>query len=249
MLAWLRTTLFHILSITALIAYIPVLLLGLLLPFKHRYPLLTSYGQILIFLARWVLGIRYRISGLEHLPKSDAVLILAKHQSAWETLFLPSILKQPAFVLKKELLKLPIFGQGLTAIRPIAIDRSQGRKALAEILKQGIRVLGEGRDVVLFPEGTRTTPDKPGQYRLGGAILASRIKQPVIPMAVNSGCCWPRSGYRKYPGTIEVVFGPPLQTQGLTPEQINQAAREWIENQQQMLYQRYECPSNLASHS
>ncbi|MFP4252719.1 MAG: lysophospholipid acyltransferase family protein [Guyparkeria sp.] len=246
MLTWLRTALFALFAILSLLLHTPILLVGHFLPFERRYRLLFSFGRSLLWLARVFTGIRYEVEGIEHLDPAGGNLVLAKHQSTWETMFLPSTLRFPVFVLKRELLRIPVFGQGLKAIVPIAIDRSSGRKALAQILKQGKQALSDGRDVVIFPEGTRRLPGAAPNYRIGGAMLAERSGARVVPMAVDSGCLWPKKGFRMQPGTIHVVFGPPIETQGRTANEINDATQEWIEATQEALYARHGCPNHVS---
>lgn len=247
MITWLRTALFALLGILSLVLHTPILLAGQFLPFERRYRLLFSFGRSILWLARVITGIRYEVEGLEHLDPNGGNLVLAKHQSMWETMFLPSRLRFPVFVLKRELLRVPIFGQGLKAIVPIAIDRGAGRKALSQILTQGKKALSEGRDVVIFPEGTRHLPGTAPHYRIGGAMLAERSRARVVPMAVDSGCLWPKKGFRMRPGTIHVVFGPPIETEGRTAAEINQATQEWIEATQEALYTRHGCPNHVSN--
>lgn len=246
MLTWVRTALFALLATCSLVLHTPILLVGQFLPFERRYRLLFSFGRSLLWLARVITGIRYEVEGLEHLDPNGGNLVLAKHQSTWETMFLPSTARFPVFVLKRELLRIPIFGQGLKAIVPIAIDRGAGRKALAQILREGEKALAERRDVVIFPEGTRRLPGAPPHYRIGGAMLAERSGARVVPMAIDSGCLWPKKGFRMLPGTIHVVFGPPIETEGRTATEINQATQEWIEATQEALYARHGCPNHLS---
>ena len=249
MLRWIRSLLFALLGVCSLVLLAPLILVTLPLPLERRYPLLYSYGRSILWLARVVAGIRHEVHGREHLPADGGALVLAKHQSVWETMFLPSILRLPAFVLKRELLRVPIFGQGLWAIGPIAIDRAAGRKALGQILKQGKAALAARRDVVIFPEGTRTRPGAEPNYRIGGAMLAAHAHATVVPMAVNSGCLWPKGGFPLTPGTVHVVFGPPIETEGRTAAEINAIAQEWIEARQEELYATHGCPHHVSGNS
>ncbi|MCL7744658.1 1-acyl-sn-glycerol-3-phosphate acyltransferase [Guyparkeria hydrothermalis] len=246
MLTWLRTALFALLATCSLVLHTPILLTGRFLPFERRYHLLYSFGRSLVWLARVITGIRYEVEGLEHLDPAGGNLVLAKHQSTWETMFLPSVLRLPAFVLKRELLRIPVFGQGLKAVGPVAIDRSAGRKALAQILTQGKAALADRRDVVVFPEGTRRLPGAAPHYRIGGAMLAERSNARVVPVAIDSGCLWPKTGFRMRAGTIHVVFGPPIETEGRTAGEINRATQEWIEATQEALYTRHGCPNHIS---
>ncbi|MFI9651916.1 1-acyl-sn-glycerol-3-phosphate acyltransferase [Guyparkeria halopsychrophila] len=244
-LAGLRTVCLYVLGTLSLILNIPVLIVSLMRPLDRRYYRLFTFGRSMLWLARHVTGIRYEVQGLEHLPKEGGSVVLAKHQSTWETMYLPTVLRLAAFVLKRELLRIPIFGQGLQGIGAIAIDRAAGRQALEQVMEKGAAALAQGRDVVIFPEGTRTRPGARPHYRIGGAKLAVHARATVIPVAIDSGCLWPKQGFLMRPGTIHVVFGPPIETEGRTASEVNAIAQDWIETKQEELYQRYGCPTRL----
>ena len=173
-------------------------------------------------------GIHYEVIGRENIPATNAI-VLCKHQSAWETLALPLCLPPLAFVIKRELLRIPLFGWGLALLEPIAIDRLARRKAIQQLLTQGRERLEAGRWVVVFPEGTRVAAGSKGIYSLGGALLAERTGYPVIPVAHNAGECWPRRRFLKRPGTIQLTFGPVIESTGKSAEEINALAESWIE--------------------
>jgi 1-acyl-sn-glycerol-3-phosphate acyltransferase len=193
-----------------------------------RNRLLAAWARFMIWLSRSLLGIRYRVEGLEHLPAGPAI-ILAKHQSAWETIAFQVIFPPLCFVLKRELLRIPFFGWGLAMTSPIAIDRSAGREALREIESQGAKRLADGLWVVIFPEGTRIAPGERGKYNIGGAWLAAKTGAPVIPVAHNAGRVWPKNALLKRPGEIVVRVGPAIATQGRKASDINAEVEAWIE--------------------
>lgn len=197
------------------------------LPFRHRYRFLIQWGRLNFWWLKKTCGISFRVQGIEHIPAGPAV-VLCKHQSAWETIALQQIFPPQIWVLKRELLKIPFFGWGLALLEPIAIDRKAGRRALEQIIQQGRQRLAAGRWVVVFPEGTRMPPGTMGRFGIGGAALAEAAGCPVVPVAHNAGRYWPRAGLIKYPGVIEVVIGPAIDTQGKSADQINQEASEWI---------------------
>jgi 1-acyl-sn-glycerol-3-phosphate acyltransferase len=176
-----------------------------------------------------ICGIRWQVKGWEHLPNGPAVL-LSKHQSTWETFFYISYMpKELCFVFKRELLWVPFFGWGIGLLKMIHIDRSQGRDAFESVVQQGQRKLDEGRWIIMFPEGTRIPRGRRGKYKSGGSRLAIRTAAPVIPMAVNSAACWPKRPWIKRPGLITVSIGPPIASDGLSPEQLSTAVEHWIE--------------------
>jgi 1-acyl-sn-glycerol-3-phosphate acyltransferase len=137
--------------------------------------------------------------------------------------------KELCFVFKRELLWVPFFGWGIGLLKMIHIDRSQGRDAFESVVQQGQRKLDEGRWIIMFPEGTRIPRGRRGKYKSGGSRLAIRTAAPVIPMAVNSAACWPKRPWIKRPGLITVSIGPPIASDGLSPEQLSTAVEHWIE--------------------
>ncbi len=173
-------------------------------------------------------GIDYRVRGLENLSKENAI-VLCKHQSAWETLFLQVLLPPQTWVLKKQLLQIPFFGWGLAMLEPIAIDRSKS-SSIKQLLEQGKTRLQQGRWVIIFPEGSRMAVGKAGKYSRSGAVLAKESGYKVVPIAHNAGVFWPRNAFVKKPGTIDLVIGPSIDPANLSAEEIQQKAQEWIEN-------------------
>ena len=156
-------------------------------------------------------------------------IALVKHQSAWETMSLLFLLPPHCWVLKKELLRIPIFGWGLALAKPIAIDRSQSKAALKQLLQQGKDRLGKGLSVVICPEGTRIAPGTSGKFNAGGSMLASQAKVPVVPIAHNSGSYWQRNSFIKRPGTIKLVIGQVIDPAMHSASEINSLSKQWIE--------------------
>ncbi len=225
---FLRSALFNLVMWTAVAIYAPLSLLTAPLPYPWRYRFIIQWTRFHIWLARWLLGITYQVEGLEHLP-SGAAVVLSKHQSAWETLAFPEIFPRVTWILKRELLWIPLFGWALALLRPVAIDRGAARRALKQVIAQGSARLAEGTWVGVFPEGTRVAPGERRPYQSGGALLAAEAGYPVVPVAHNAGRYWPRRSFVKRPGTVRVVIGPPIQTQGRKPQDIIREAEAWIE--------------------
>lgn len=189
-----------------------------------------AWGRFNLFALEWICGLKYRIRGLEHLPR-EASIVLCKHQSAWETIALRGLLPaHQSWVLKRELMRIPFFGAALVRFRSIAIDRTASRRAIVDLLRSGKERLEEGRWVIVFPEGTRVAPGTRGRYALGGAMLAERSGRLVVPVAHNAGVFWGRRSVRKKPGTIDLVFGVPIETEGRKAVDINAEVEEWIES-------------------
>lgn len=209
--------------------YAPLSLLTIVLPFPWRYRLISRWARWQLSMLKHLCGLDYRVEGRKHLPAGAAV-ILAKHQSAWETIAFQQIFPPQTWVLKRELMWIPLFGWALALLRPIAIDRGAGRVAIEQVIEQGRERLQSGIWVVVFPEGTRMAPGTRRRYGIGGAALAAASGYPVVPVAHNAGSFWPRRGFLKRPGTIRVVIGPVIDSHGRSAEEIRHQAEEWIEN-------------------
>lgn len=217
-MVWLRSLLFNTLfwlwTLGLGVIAIPTLL-------THKSAAFTSrlWLDVVFILLRVCCAIRVRIEGREHIPNT-ASIFAAKHQSAWETLYLWRLLGNPAFILKKELLQIPVFGWYLWRSRPIAIDRSSGKQAMRQVIEQGKARLSAGRHIVIFPEGTRTKPATTKPYKKGVFALAEATQAPVVPVALNAGVLWPRNSFCKFPGTITLAFLPPIAPAQLTPTHL-----------------------------
>ena len=184
-----------------------------------------------------LLGIRPQVIGLENMPQEPCV-ILAKHQSAWETMALQDYVPNGAycvFVLKKELLRVPLVGWGLAAMKMISIDRAAGKDALEQVVTQGRERLQQGFYVIIFPEGTRVAPGLKKRYKPGGAYLATHVGCKVVPIAHNAGELWPRQAFLKKSGTVTVSIGPAFDATGMTELEVNRRAEEWIEEEMHRL--------------
>jgi 1-acyl-sn-glycerol-3-phosphate acyltransferase len=199
------------------------------LPRLARYRVISGWSHVMIWLAKNLLCIDYRVVGKENLPKSPAV-ILSKHQSAWETLAFQVIFPPQVLVLKRELLWIPFFGWGLALASPIAIDRSSGARALKRMAELGRERLAQGFWIAIFPEGTRVPPGKKVKYHAGGAWLAVHCEALVVPVAHNAGLLWGRNAFLKRPGTVTVEIGAPIDARTHTPESLNELVEKWIED-------------------
>jgi 1-acyl-sn-glycerol-3-phosphate acyltransferase len=233
-MTWLRSSAFALALVLITPPYALVALCTFPLPPLTRYRVIAGWSRLVIYLARSIVGIDWRIEGAEHLPSRPAV-ILAKHQSAWETMAFQLFFPPQVHVLKRELLWIPFFGWGLALMSPIAIDRSRGVKALRAIAKKGRERLEQGFWVVVFPEGTRVQPGERRAYQLGGAWLAAEAGAPVVPVAHNAGLVWPRNAFLKRPGTVTVRIGPTIDSANRDPKTVNELAEKWIEEQQKAL--------------
>jgi len=224
----LRSSIFAVLQ-TALTIFFSLLAL-LCFPFSAhtRYRIITAYNRSVIALAKAALGIHYVVIGRENLPDTPAV-ILAKHQSAWETVAFLCLFPPVSPVIKQELLRIPLFGWAFRMLSPIAIDRSAGREALKQIIVQGKEKLAQGFWVLVFPEGTRVSPGEKGRYGAGGARLAVEAGAPVVPVAHNAGEVWPKNAFVKRPGTVTVSIGPVIDSRDKSAAEITRQVEAWIE--------------------
>lgn len=231
---FLRSSLFFLGQ--AITAPIFTLIAFLALPLNPvtRNVLISGWARSMIWWLRITCGIRHEVTGLENLPSTPSI-ILSKHQSAWETLAFQSIFPTQCYVLKRELLWIPIFGWGLAMSSPIAIDRSAGREALKKLVSKGQHRLKQGLWVVIFPEGTRKAPGEKGKYQIGGAWLATHTQTQVVPVAHNAGQCWPKNSFIKKPGVIQIHIGKPIQTADLKADALNSQVEAWIESEMPLL--------------
>lgn len=230
----LRSLLFYLGMTAGLLVVLPLLLPLLLFPYSIRYRVLTQWGRFTLWWLAQTCNLHFQVSGQENIPKGAAI-VLAKHQSAWETIAMQTIFPPQTWVLKRSLFLIPIFGWGLYLLKAIGIDRSAGRQALRQIVEQGTERLKAGTWVVIFPEGTRTAPGERRKYNVGGALLAHKSGYPVVPVAHNAGHYWPRNSLLKRPGTIQLAIGPTIDPVGKKTEEINAQAEHWIETTQARL--------------
>ena len=232
MLVYLRSAIFTVGYFFSTVTYGTLSLLARPLPRAPRHRFITSWAILIIQWMRLTCGVRYHVIGKQNLiGLQGPIVVLAKHQSSWETLFLQSLFSPCATILKRELLKIPFFGWGLAALNPIAIDRSSPRAALKQVKSEGLQRLEQQMNMLIFPEGTRMPPGKKGKYAASGADIAISAGVPVVPVAVNAGHCWPSGSFRKYPGLISVIIGPPIQGGDKTARELTNAAETWIETE------------------
>lgn len=235
MLNIFRSILFALVIIVLTLPYAVIAVATAPFPPQTRYRIISGWARIVMRVLPVVLGIRCRVIGQENMTAKPAV-ILCKHQSAWETIAMQKIFPPVAFVLKRELLKIPFFGWGLAQMPIVSIDRAAGRDALAQVVEQGKQRLAEGFWVVVFPEGTRSAVGTARRYKVGGATLACEAGVPVVPVAHNAGEFWRRNAFVKRPGEVVVSIGPVIETAGRTPDEVNRLTEAWIEGEMHRLF-------------
>ncbi len=227
--AFLRSCLFSLLMILVTVPF-SFFCLGAQF-FSRRYSLAVALAwmALIIGMLKTICHIDYKITGLENIPADRVGVVLSKHQSMWETFLLPLFFYNAAIIAKREILWIPFMGWAFTAIAPIIINRSEKASALEQIMQKGQACLAAGRWIIVYPEGTRIPYGKVGNYRSGGARVAVAAGCPVLPVAHNAGRFWPKRRFIKYPGTIEVVIGKPIETIGRQASDVTHEAKDWIE--------------------
>ena len=224
---------FSIMVVSAVLFAVPAVL-TLPLPYEKRYAFISQWARFHIWTLGIICGLTFKVKGAENIP-DQASIILSKHQSTWETFALQLIFPQQIWVLKKNLLKIPFFGWALAQLEPIAIDRKARKKAMEQVIEQGINRLDNNRWVVLFPEGTRIAPGKKGKYKLGGARLAVESGKLVVPVAHNGGEFWPKHSMTKKAGVITLSVLPSINPNGKTAAEIGKLVETAIENEMQVI--------------
>ncbi|TMS56484.1 1-acyl-sn-glycerol-3-phosphate acyltransferase [Imbroritus primus] len=236
----LRSTLFLLYLIVATPPYAIACMLSFPLLGAHkRFTMVVGWTRMTVYMAKVLCGIRYTFKHRERLDQARdlPVILLSKHQSAWETIFFVATMPRPlCYVFKRELIFVPFFGWTLGLLKMIHINRRDGTNAFQSVVRQGRERLADGSWIIIFPEGTRTRPGAPNpRYKSGGARLAVETGAWVIPIAHNSGHVWPRNSFLKYPGEITVSIGEPMDVTGQTPDQVNTAVRNWIEDEMRVI--------------
>jgi 1-acyl-sn-glycerol-3-phosphate acyltransferase len=192
-----------------------------------------SWARVVIRMLRLICGVDVHITGLEHVPLRGPALIASVHQSAFDTAIW-MLLPRPSYVLKKELLKVPLFGPLMRPSGMIVVDRRAGARAVRDLIRDGRRARDDGRQVVIFPEGTRARPGAPHNLQPGVAALAAAMGVPVIPVVTNSGEHWGRNSFLKLPGVIRIVVGAPLPANLSRADLVRAIQASWRELEDKM---------------
>ncbi len=188
---------------------------------------LATHGRATVWLLRLICGTRMEVRGHEKLP-AGPVIVAAKHQSTWDTFALIPLMRDPAFVMKAELLSIPIYGTFCRKFELIPIQRELGPAALRQMAREARSRAAQEREILIFPEGSRKVPGSPPNYKPGIALLYQDLQLPVCPLALNSGSFWPRRSFLRYPGTIVAEFLDPIPA-GLPRQEFMQRLEETIE--------------------
>jgi 1-acyl-sn-glycerol-3-phosphate acyltransferase len=223
----LRSTLFWILFLPG------ILFCATLASFAFYAPLWVRISIVRLWIAysltslRITCGLKYSVEGMENIPE-DGFIVMSKHSSTWETIAIQRFFRPMVWVVKRELTWIPFFGWALKSMNAIALNRGTGRKAINQLVQESRQSMDQGRILMLFPEGTRVPPGQTKPFKLGGAIVSQQTGYSVLPIAHNAGEFWPRHSWIKWPGTIRVVIGKPIDPEGKKPEQIIAEVANWI---------------------
>jgi len=226
---WLaiRSAFFWALFLPFLLICAAVLSLTFYMPLGFRMAIVKTWIAFSLSCLRIVCGLKYTVEGTENIPE-NGFIIMSKHSSTWETLSIQWFFRPLVWVVKRELTWIPFFGWALKAMNAIALDRGTGRKAINQLIEESQRQMDAGRILMLFPEGTRVLPMQVKPFKMGGAIVSQRTGYAVLPIAHNAGEFWPRHSWIKWPGTIRVVIGPPIEPGDKSAEEIIREVADWI---------------------
>jgi 1-acyl-sn-glycerol-3-phosphate acyltransferase len=206
---------------------VPFVLCCAVLPFPRRYAMVRIYAHVLLTMLRWCCDLTYSVEG--RVPEGCHVAFW-KHSSSWETIAMMVVFPRQVWVLKRELVWIPVVGLGVLQMHSIAIDRKAGRSAVAQVVEQGRERLAEGDWVIIFPEGTRVRAGEKRRYGMSGTLLAQETGKLIVPVAHNAGYYWPRRGLMKKPGNVRVVIGPPFEAKGRDLRELNEEIQAWVED-------------------
>jgi 1-acyl-sn-glycerol-3-phosphate acyltransferase len=205
----IRSIAFNVVFYVNLVVLMVLALPSLVMPYRAILEMAKIWGRTSLKLLRWICGLKAEFRGLENIPPGP-LIVAAKHQSMWETFVLVSLFDDPTFIIKRELMWIPIFGWYTWKGRMIPVKRGARSQALTEMAALARTEIRRGRQLIIFPEGTRRPPGAEPRYKFGVAHLYAEIGVPCVPVALNSGLYWPRRSFLRWPGTVKVEFLPPI---------------------------------------
>jgi 1-acyl-sn-glycerol-3-phosphate acyltransferase len=223
-----RSLLFTTYMMASACVFGAVMALGFWLPYPAQFAIARTWARILLWVLERLCGLKYVVEGRERIPSGNHI-VMSNHTSAWETVAQFLIFPPQVWVLKRELLWIPFVGWGLKLLRPIAINRGEGHRAVNQVVDQGKVRLAEGLWIIIFPEGTRVVAGESRRFGVSGAMLAIASGRSLVPLSHNAGTFWARRGFLKKPGTIRVVIGEPIAPDGKNPRELNEEVKQAIE--------------------
>lgn len=229
MILWLRSALFLAFGFSTVLLFAAFALLVFWAPRTFLWKIVVSYCRLTLWAGEFFCGMKVVVEGRENIPDTPSVIMI-KHTTTLETYGHVPMFPRTAWVLKREIIWMPVFGWAIGLVfRPIAIRRSARSASVRQVIEQGKKKLAEGTWVTIFPEGTRMPPGETRRYGVSGAALAKEAGVPIVPVAHNAGDFWRRLEFTKRPGTVRFVIGPPISAQGRSPRDTNLVVQDWIE--------------------
>jgi 1-acyl-sn-glycerol-3-phosphate acyltransferase len=225
---WLGSVVFTIYLFVSVAAFAAVVFVAAIGSRSAAYSVARAWARAALSALRVLCGLDYRLEGRERIG-TESCVVLMKHSSAWETIAQLVIFPRQCWVMKRELLWVPILGWVLRLFSPIAINRKGGRAAVEQVVSQGKDRLERGYWVMIFPEGTRVPIGEKRRYGISGALLAAAAGKPILPVAHNAGAYWPRRGWLKRPGTIRMSIGPPIDSANRDTRELTTEVERWID--------------------
>jgi 1-acyl-sn-glycerol-3-phosphate acyltransferase len=198
---------------------------------RHALRFAKAWTATLLAGLRPICGIRVRVTGLEHLPAMGPALLASQHQSEFDTLVWMGLVPRPSYVMKQELTRTPLVGPMLVPAGMIPVDRAGGAAALRRLLQDAMAARDDGRQIVIFPEGTRVPPGQRVPLQPGIAAIASRLRLSVHPVATDSGLCWTRSRLGMRPGTINIAVGAPISWDAKRDDLLSELEMFWRQSE------------------
>ena len=225
---FLRSVFFILGMFISTLVYALPCVLARFLPYRICFAFVSSWCAFNAFWVKLTCGIKHEIVGRENIP-GQACIIMSNHQSTWETLAFPGIFPTLTWVVKKELLSIPLFGWGMASVQPIALNRKLGKQSIQQLIQQGMKKLTLGRYILIFPEGTRTPYEEHRSLKIGGFVLAEKTQTVILPVAHDSGRLWPRKKFLKTSGTVRVRIGKPIAVENKTADQLRKEYAQWLQ--------------------
>ncbi len=198
------------------------------LPYRSQFAMARTWAKVVLWALDRLCGLKYVVEGRERIPDGNHI-VMSNHTSAWETVALFLIFPPQVWVLKRELLWIPFVGWGLKLLRPIAINRGEGHRAVNQVVDQGKARLRDGQWIIIFPEGTRVVAGETRRFGVSGALLSIASGKSLVPVSHNAGQFWARRGILKKPGTVHVIIGKPIPPAGKEPRELNEEVRQAVE--------------------
>ncbi len=224
----LRSLLFTVYMMLSACVFAGFMSLCFWCPQRFQFAVARCWARCVLWVLASLCGLKFVVEGGERIPEG-AHIVMSKHSSAWETIAQFVIFPPHVWVLKRELLWIPFFGWGLRLLRPIAINRGEGHRAVNQVVEQGKARLEEGLWVIVFPEGTRVAAGQTKKFGFSGALLAIATGKLLVPLSHNAGQFWPRRGILKKPGTVHVVIGEPITSAGKNPRELTDEVRRAVD--------------------